>query len=99
MDTTTLSNGSTTPSFSLDKSKESLQELLRNFVAIVTFTKKDGTERVMKCTLKQDIAIPHERKTERVKEPKDDLLPVWDIDAGAWRTITIPNILTVEINA
>lgn len=99
MDMTNSSNGSTTPSFSLDKSKESLQELLRNFVAIVTFTKKDGTERVMKCTLKQDIAIPHERKTERVKEPKDDLLPVWDIDASAWRTITVPNILTVEINA
>lgn len=99
MDMTNSSNGSTTPSISLDKSKESLQELLRNFVAIVTFTKKDGTERVMKCTLKQDIAIPHERKTERVKEPKDDLLPVWDIDASAWRTITVPNILTVEINA
>ena len=99
MDMTNSSNGSTTPSFSLDKSKESLQELLRNFVAVVTFTKKDGTERVMKCTLKQDIAIPHERKTERVKEPKDDLLPVWDIDASAWRTITVPNILTVEINA
>lgn len=98
MDTTNSSNGSTTPSFSLDKSKESLQTLLRNFVAVITFTKKDGTERVMKCTLKQDIAIPHERKTERVKEPKDDLLPVWDIETGAWRTITIPNILTVEIN-
>ncbi len=100
MDTTTSSSDSTTtPSFSLDKSKESIQNLLRNFVAVVTFTKKDGTERVMKCTLKQDIAIPHERKTERVKEPKDDLLPVWDIDANAWRTITVPNILTVEINA
>ncbi len=99
MDMTNSSNGSTTPSISLDKSKESLQELLRNFVAVVTFTKKDGTERVMKCTLKQDIAIPHERKTERVKEPKDNLLPVWDIDASAWRTITVPNILTVEINA
>lgn len=92
-------DSTTTPSFSLDKSKESIQNLLRNFVAVVTFTKKDGTERVMKCTLKQDIAIPHERKTERVKEPKDDLLPVWDIDANAWRTITVPNILTVEINA
>ena len=82
---------------SLDKSKESLQELLRNTVAVVTFTKKDGTERVMKCTLNQDIAIPHERKTDRVKEPKEDILPVWDIEASAWRSITIPNILTVEI--
>lgn len=91
------SNSTTTPSFSLDKSKESLQNLLRSFVATVTFTKKDGTERVMKCTLKQDIAIPHERKTDRVKEPKEDMLPVWDLDQGAWRTITVPNILSVEI--
>ncbi len=97
MDTTTLSSGSTTPSLELTNTKESLREFLQNFVAVITFTKKDGTERVMKCTLKQDIAIPHERKTERVKEPKDDLLPVWDIDTGAWRTITVPNILTVEI--
>ncbi len=51
----------------------------------------------MKCTLKQDIAIPHERKTDRVKEPKEDMLPVWDLDQGAWRTITVPNILSVEI--
>lgn len=92
-------DSTTTPSFSLDKSKESLQNLLRTFVATITFTKKDGTERVMKCTLRQDIAVPHERKTDRVKEPKDDLLPVWDTEALAWRTITIPNILTVEINA
>ena len=91
------SNSTTTPSFSLDKSKESLQNLLRSFVATITFTKKDGTERVMKCTLKQDIAIPHERKTDRVKEPKEDMLPVWDLDQGAWRTITVPNILSVEI--
>lgn len=98
MDMTNSSNGSTiAPSFSLSNSKQSLSELLRNVVATITFTKKDGTERVMKCTLKNDIAIPHERKTERTKEPKDDLLPVWDIEAAAWRTITVPNILTVEI--
>lgn len=99
MDMTNSSSGSTLdPSFSLSNSKQSLYELLRNTVATITFTKKDGTERVMKCTLKEDIAIPHERKTERTKEPKDDLLPVWDIEAAAWRTITVPNILTVEFN-
>lgn len=99
MDTVTSLSGSTlAPSFSLNNSKQSLSDLLRHVVATITFTKKDGTERVMKCTLKSDIAIPHERKTERTKEPKDDLLPVWDIEAAAWRTITVPNILTVEIN-
>jgi hypothetical protein len=78
--------------------KVQLADLLKLYEAKVTFTKKDGTERVMKCTLKSDIVIPHEKTTERVKVPNDDLLPVWDMEASGWRTITVPNILTVEIN-
>ena len=92
-----FASGSTaSPASSL--AKQELADKLRENIANVTFTKKDGTERVMKCTLKEGVAIPHERKTDRVKEPKDDLLPVWDIEAEAWRTITIPNIIKVEIN-
>lgn len=93
-----LENGSLhSPSFSLSNDKKSLQELLRQNTATVTFTKKDGTDRVMVCTLKEGVVVPHERKTDRVKEPKDDLLPVWDIEASAWRSITIPNIKSVEV--
>ncbi len=99
MDTTNSLNMSVNGlNFLQANNKQTMQELLRTFVATVTFTKKDGTERVMKCTLKPDIAVPHEKKTDRVKEPKDDLLPVWDIEAEAWRTITLPNVLKVEIN-
>ena len=96
---TNLLNGSTiSPSFSLNNSKESLATLLRSAAAKITFTKKDGTERTMHCTLQEGVAIPHERKTDRVKEPKPDLLPVWDIEAQAWRTITVPNVLKVVIS-
>lgn len=91
-------NGSTVDLNSLQGKKEVLQTLLRNATATVTFTKKDGTERVMQCTLQEGVAIPHEKKTDRVKEPKEELLPVWDIEAEAWRTVTIPNIIKVEIN-
>ena len=59
-------------------------------------TKKDGSERVMKCTLQEGVVVPHEKTTDRVKEQKDDILPVWDLEANAWRSITIPNIKTVE---
>ena len=38
-----------------DLTREDIVELLYNDVAIVTFTKVDGSERVMKCTLLQEI--------------------------------------------
>ena len=38
-----------------DLTREDIVELLYNDVAIVTFTKVDGSERVMKCTLLQEV--------------------------------------------
>ena len=38
-----------------DLTREDIVELLYNDVGIVTFTKADGTERVMECTLLQEI--------------------------------------------
>lgn len=55
----------------------------------ITFTKKDGTKRVMECTLKDDM-IPQlelpleENKKERKVNP--DVLPVWDTQKGGWRS-------------
>lgn len=73
-------------------SKAELAAFLRERPATVTFTKKDGTTRAMKCTLQEGVAIPHEKKTDRVKEPKDNILPVWDLDANAWRSVNIETI-------
>jgi len=85
------------PDFELNASKEAIANLLRLNEATITFTKKDGTERVMKCTLKEGVVVPHEKTTERVKEPKPDILPVWDLEVNAWRSVTIPNILSIEV--
>lgn len=90
-DSTDSKNISTTA-----ENKAGIQALLRQGAATIVFTKKDGSERVMKCTLQEGVVVPHEKTTDRVKEPKDDILPVWDIEANAWRSVTIPNIKTVE---
>ena len=87
----------TTTSSDISISKQWLANILRENVATVTFTKKDGSERVMKCTLKEGVAVPHEKTTDRVKEPKDEILPVWDVEANGWRSITVPNLLTIEL--
>ena len=85
------------PDFELNATKQSIANLLRQHEATITFTKKDGSERVMKCTLKEGVVVPHEKTTDRVKEPKNDILPVWDTEASAWRSVTIPNILSIEV--
>lgn len=89
-----LENTSTTsPSFS----RAELSQALRSGTAEVTFTKKDGTKRVMKCTLQEEIAVPYEKKTDRTREGKDYILPVWDLEAGAWRSINMDTIEEVKI--
>lgn len=85
------------PDFSLNNSKESIANLLRRVDAVVTFIKKDGTERAMKCTLREGVAIPYEKKTERTREAKDDILPVWDLEANGWRSVTVSAIQTIEV--
>lgn len=73
-----------------------LKDLLHQQTITVTFNKKDGTTRLMKCTLKEGIAIPHEKTTDRVKEVNQDVCPVWDIDKNAWRSFTYQSITRVQ---
>jgi len=64
----------------------------------VTFTKKDGTERVMNCTLKKDlISAPIKNEKEDLLDLiKNTALPVWDIDAGTWKSFRWDSIKRVE---
>lgn len=95
--TSSVNTSTISPDFSLNNSKESIATLLRNVDATVTFIKKDGTERAMKCTLREGVAIPYEKKTERTREANDDILPVWDLEADGWRSITLSTIQTIEV--
>lgn len=63
----------------------------------VTFTKKDGTERVMKCTLNPDMLPPQvitEDKPER-KTPEHSMA-VFDMEIKEWRSFVIKNVKRVE---
>jgi len=76
----------------LKEMRKWLVGVLREGVVNVTFTKSDGSERVMKCTLNKDVAVPYETKTDRKKPLNEDVLPVWDIDKGAWRSFRVDSV-------
>jgi len=76
-------------------------ELLQNDVAQVTFTKTDGTERVMDCTLLKEVLNERAPQTDEVtteKPPKkvnEEVLPVWDMVANGWRSFRLDSVKSI----
>jgi hypothetical protein len=62
----------------------------------VYFTKKDGTERKMECTLKEESIVQYEKKTERVKTLNEETCPVFDLEKNEWRSFRYDAITKVE---
>ena len=76
----------------------------------VTFTKKDGTERVMKCTTAPSL-IPvdilegkHYTNTEnpidfpvpkKEKKVNEDVMPVYDLETSAWKSFRWDSVKSV----
>lgn len=75
-----------------------LAENLKANHAKVTFIKKDGTTRVMKCTLKEDDIIKYETKTDVIKEQNKEVLPVFDLEKQEWRSFRYDSVIEVEID-
>lgn len=76
---------------------DELKTALRAGPVLVTFTKADGSERTMRCTLQEGVVVPHEKKTDRVKETNDNIVPVWDLEKSAWRSFKFDSIKLVSL--
>jgi hypothetical protein len=67
-----------------------LKELLKQDVVTVAFIKRDGTERHMRCTLKDELIGV---KTFSKRKEPDDMVTVWDLEKQAWRSFRTDSIL------
>ena len=78
------------------KEKDWLLGLLRSEIVELTFTKKDGTERVMKCTLAEQ-KIPAEnapKGSERAKS--DEAVAVFDLENQGWRSFRWDSLKNIK---
>jgi WYL_2, Sm-like SH3 beta-barrel fold len=76
--------------------REWVKSCLKSDVCLVEFTKKDGTKRSMRCTLKPDL-LPQVELTEDKKErtiTATDNVPVFDTEANGWRSFNIRSVDT-----
>jgi hypothetical protein len=70
--------------------------MLQSGIVNVKFTKTDGSERDMKCTLMEHIVRPHEKKTDREKKINDNILSVWDVEKDSWRSFRYDSIISIH---
>lgn len=77
-------------------SKDLIRLTLKSNICKVTFKKANGEIRDMICTLKEDVVVPHEKKTERVKSENNDVLAVWDCEKSAWRSFRYDSVISMS---
>ena len=78
------------------KKKKWLIGLLQSEIVQLTFIKKDGTERIMKCTLSEQ-KIPAEnmpKGTDRAKS--DEAVAVFDLENNGWRSFRWDSLTNIE---
>lgn len=98
MEQTNLQNGSTQQQDEASWRNDFLKSELFNNVVNVTFIKKDGTERSMRCTLRPDLLPPQTDLEEAVsKTPSATSLAVWDLEKEGWRSFRYDSIVGFNI--
>jgi len=93
-----ITTSTETPFAVVRNDREWLQSMLRVGPVNVVFTKTDGTERQMKCTLQEGVVVPHVKTTERVKKENLETLAVWDMEESAWRSFRLDSIKSVSFD-
>lgn len=80
-----------------DYSQAQLSELLKNNVMTVSFTKVDGTERVMRCTLLPEYLPAETNGRQLLNEGVRNNISVWDLDAGGWRSFRVDSVKSISV--
>lgn len=79
--------------FSYDK----IKNVLMHNKAKVTFTKADGSERVMICTLDMNL-IPKDNHPKNYKESTNrDNIKVFDLEINQWRSFRVDSVKSISV--
>ena len=75
--------------------REDLVDRLKQSVVNVVFTKADGSERTMNCTLKLE-NIPEDQHPKTTIKSESHQIRVFDIDIQEWRSFNFSSVKTVN---
>ena len=75
--------------------REDLVDRLKQSVVNVVFTKADGSERTMNCTLKLE-NIPEDQHPKGTIKSESDQIRVFDTDIQEWRSFNFGSVKNVN---
>ena len=81
--------------------RDGLIDILKHNIVEVTFLKVNGSERIMRCTLRGEM-IPNAplKNGELMIETKtnsNNNISVWDIEANGWRSFRVENVKNISM--
>jgi hypothetical protein len=82
-----------------ERVRDGLKSLLKTLILEVRFTKADGTERDMVCTLNPEV-LPEETETKTTttkRKLSDEVIRVYDIENEAWRSFRVDSLIDVHL--
>jgi hypothetical protein len=81
----------------MEYNKATLLEMLHSREVSVKFRKTDGDIRTLRGTLKQELmGVNVKTKSESTRPLNPGIVTAWDLDASAWRSFRIDNVLEVN---
>lgn len=81
--------------------RDTILKDLRKYVIEVTFTKVNGENRVMRCTLRPELLPTRYVEKDLDEETKfhkenPEVISAWDIQKGGWRSFRIDSVSYVQ---
>ena len=73
--------------------RDEILTALKKGITTVVFTKVDGSQRTMNCTLNSRY-LPEQKETDG-KGKSGASISVWDTDKNAWRSFRVDSVLKV----
>ena len=71
---------------------DTIKSCLKSMDGVISFKKRDGSHRTMRCTLRRD-ALPEQTDIEEhTSAPNKEYLAVWDLEKNGWRSFRIDSI-------
>ena len=84
----------------LTMTRKEIQDFLKKGLCEVTFTKVNGEQRTMPCTLREDLIPPakHEEplSTKKVREINEAVMVAYCTDKQAWRSFRVDNVISIK---
>jgi WYL_2, Sm-like SH3 beta-barrel fold len=79
-----------------EQSKQNLKAQLAAGPVVVTFTKKDGSERIMACTTNEAIIAAKGKSADYIPSGTENVT-VFDLEKNNWRSFNLSSVKNTEL--